>query len=213
MPSIDVTNYMFDELRRDINVLYLYSVDTFTPDNKRRMLNVMHSLRNMQLYLEKDFEALAMNESTPLEPSLVPRVMTSSLFRKEENKTPRVMTSSLFTQEENKAPSNPYMWGAPVAPNGFGKPMSPENLARVKVTRANFDSSDNDLIPELPGFEASSSPPSPSPPPYSPIVTPSKPLSNSEDPSSIYDEWGLKTCGCDHSNDCDNSGEYYSYYE
>ena len=207
MPSIDVTNYMFDELRRDINVLYLYSVDTFTPDNKRRMLNVMHSLRNMQLYLEKDFESLAMNETTPLEPSLVPRVMTSSLF----------------PQEENKAPSNPYMWGAPVAPNGFGKPMSPENLARVKVTRANFESRNSDMTQDIPGFEASSSPsspsspplpyPSPSPPPYSPIVTPSRPLSNSEHPSSIYDEWELKTCGCDHSNDCDNSGEYYSYYE
>ena len=203
MPSIDVTNYMFDELRRDINVLYLYSVDTFTPDNKRRMLNVMHSLRNMQLYLEKDFDTLAMNESNPVEPSLVPRVMTSSVFPHAEDQVVN---------------SNPYMWGAPVAPNGFGKPMSPENLARVKVTRANFESRNSDLTQDLPGFEASSpspssSSPSPSPPPYSPIITPSRPLTTSEDPSSIYDEWGFKRCGCNENNDCNNSGEYYSYYE
>lgn len=215
-PSIDVTNYMFDELRRDINMLYLYSIDTFTPDNKRRMLNVMHSLRNMQLYLEKDFEALAMNESIPVEPSLVPRVMTSSLFPQEEDQVVK---------------SNPYMWGWPVPPNEFGKAMSPENLAKVKVTRANFESRNSDMTQDLPGFETSSSPspsspspssshsspPSPSHPPYSPIVTPSRPLSSSEDPSSIldewWDEWGLKIHRCDDTNECDNSGEYYSYYE
>jgi hypothetical protein len=198
-PTIDVTNYMFDELRRDINVLYLYSVDTFTPDNKRRMLNVMHSLRNMQLYLEKDFDALSKNVSDPMDESLVPRVMTS-----------RVVPQA----EDQVVNSNPYMWGAPVPPNGFGKPMSPEHLARVKVIRANFETGDSDLNQELPGFECS-----PPPPPYSPIITPSRPLSSSKDPSSIFDEWwdewGLKTCTCDHTNynESDNSGEYYSYYE